>query len=132
MTDAELVRQFEGATLPLDAFHHAEHVRMAFLYLRDYAATEAIARFASALTKFAAKHGKEGLYHETITWAYLLIVRERMARRERCEAWAEFAAANPDLLRYEDGVLKKYYRDETLASEVARGTFVFPDRCAGQ
>jgi hypothetical protein len=128
MTDAELIEQFEDATLPLDAFHHAEHVRVAFLYLRDYATTDAIARFAAALKRFAAKHGKEGLYHETITWAYLLIVRERMVRSGRDETWAEFAAANPDLLRYKDGFLKKYYRDETLASELARGTFVFPDR----
>jgi len=131
MTDAELIRQFEDASLPLDAFHHAEHVRVAFVYLRHHAATEAIARFTSALKRFAARHGKDGLYHETITWAYLLIVRERMARSGRCETWAEFAAANPDLLRYKDDVLKKYYRDETLASEVARATFVFPDRCGG-
>ena len=131
MTDAELMQQFEDASLPLDAFHHAEHVRVAFLYLRDYAATDAIARFAAALKRFAAKHGKEGLYHETITWAYPLMVRERMARSGRDEAWAEFATANPDLLRHKDGILKKYYRDETLASEVARGTFVFPDRCNG-
>jgi hypothetical protein len=46
-----------------------------------------------------------------------------------CQSWAEFAAGNPDLLHHKDGILKKYYRDETLSSEVARGSFVFPDRC---
>jgi hypothetical protein len=132
MTDEELMRQFEDASLPPDTFHHLEHVRAAFLYLRNYPVLEAIARFSAALKRFAAAQGKAERYHETITWAYLLMVRERMARSGGCQSWAEFAAANPDLLRYQDGVLKKYYRDETLASEVARGTFVFPDRCAGQ
>ena len=132
MTDEELMRQFEDASLPPDTFHHLEHVRAAFLYLRDYPVLEAMARFSATLKRFAAAQGKAERYHETITWAYLLMVRERMARSGRPLSWVEFAAANPDLLRYKDGVLKKYYRDETLASEVARGTFVFPDRCVGQ
>jgi hypothetical protein len=132
MTDEELMRQFEDASLPPDTFHHLEHVRAAFLYLRNYPVLEAIARFSAALKRFAAAQGKAERYHETITWAYLLMVRERMARSGGSQSWVEFAAANADLLRYQDGVLKKYYRDETLASEVARGVFVFPDRCVGQ
>ena len=81
-----------------------------------------------SLARFAAAHGKPNLYHETITWAFLLLIRERMARTECQETWPEFAASNGDLLSWEDNVLKKYYRTETLGSELARTTFLFPDR----
>ncbi|HEV3208597.1 MAG TPA: hypothetical protein VGZ28_16730 [Terriglobales bacterium] len=129
MTDQELREQFERGTLPNESFRHREHVRMAFLYLTEYPALRALQMFSEALQKFAAAHGKPQLYHETITWAYILLIRERMARAGRPEDWEEFARNNADLLRWKDGVLQKYYRAETLTSDLARTTFVFPDRC---
>jgi hypothetical protein len=128
VNDEEFLERFENASLPPDGFRHADHVRMAFLYLRKYPAVEALWHFSAALARFAAAQGKGERYHETITWAYLLIIRERMARDERRWSWSEFAGANPDLLNWEDSVLKKYYREETLASDLARRTFLLPDR----
>ena len=132
MTDQELREQFERGTLPNESFRHREHVRMAFLYLTEYPALKALQAFSEALQKFAAAHGKPQLYHETITWAYILLIRERMARAGRPEDWEEFARNNADLLRWKDGVLQKYYRAETLTSDLARTTFLFPDRCGWQ
>jgi hypothetical protein len=128
MNDAEWMHAFERCTLPSDSFHHADHVKMAFLYLQKYAPLEALSRFSSALTRFAAANGKPALYHETITWAFLLLIRERMARRNSSQTWAEFSAANADLLRWDDNILKKYYRPETLTSELAKNVFLFPDK----
>jgi hypothetical protein len=125
MSDEELAAHFEDCSL--EAFHHADHVRMAFLYLRRYAALEAMRRFTTALTRFAAASGKPELYHETITWALLFLIRERMARGGGEQTWMEFAAGNEDLLKWEDSVLKKYYRPETLASALARRVFLLPD-----
>jgi hypothetical protein len=73
-------------------------------------------------------HGKPNLYHETITWAFLLLIRERIARSNSPQTWTEFSAANTDLLRWDDNILKKYYRPETLASELAKSVFLFPDK----
>lgn len=131
MNDHELVAAFESCALPLESFRHADHVRMAFAYLKRYPLLEAIRRFAADLARFAAAHGKTNLYHETITWAYMLIIQERLARGGRAMSWAEFAAGNEDLLRWNNGVLRKYYREETLQSDIARVTFVFPDRISG-
>jgi hypothetical protein len=101
---------------------------MAFLYLRKYPPLEALRHFSSALLRFAAAHDRTGLYNETITWAYLLIIRERLARVGHRQTWTEFAAANPDLLHWKQSVLRKYYREDTLTSDLAKNTFVFPDR----
>jgi len=128
VNDSEWMQAFESGTLPNDSFHHADHVKMAFLYLQKYAPLEALSRFSSALTRFAAANGKPGLYNETITWAFLLIIRERIARGNSSPSWADFSAANPDLLRWENNILKKYYRPETLTSELAKSVFLFPDK----
>lgn len=127
MTDDEFIRRFEDCTLPSECFHHADHVRMAFLYLSRSPALEALQGFSASLQRFAAANGKPGRYHETITWALLLLIRERMARAASGQTWAQFSAANGDLLNWKDNVLKKYYREETLASALARTTFLLPD-----
>ncbi len=127
MTDAEFLRSFEDCTLPNTSFHHRDHVRLGWLYLRRYPALEALARFVEGLKRFATANGKPGLYHETITWAYLLLIHERMARCE-VDTWEEFARRNPDLLVWNPSVLDRYYEKETLGSELARRVFVLPDR----
>jgi hypothetical protein len=126
MSDDEFLSAFENCTL--EPFHHADHVRMAFLYLTRYPALEAIGRFSGSLQRFAAARGKPQLYHETITWAFLFLIRERLARGGNGRTWEEFSSANADLLDWKESVLKKYYRDETLRSALARGTFLMPDR----
>lgn len=128
MTDDEFIASFEECRLASESFHHADHVRMAFLYLCRYPALEALQRFSASLARFASAHGKPELYHETITWAFLLLIRERMARAGGQLTWAEFSASNRDLLTWKDNVLRKYYRDETLSSALARSTFLLPDR----
>ena len=127
MTDAELIEQLENGTLPKECFHHREHVRAAFLYLTRYLVLEALQAFSKALHKFAEIHGKPMLYHETVTWAYIFLIRERMMRAGKKQSWDEFARSNPDLLTWKDGILTRYYREETLASDLARTVFVFPD-----
>ena len=127
MTGDELIEQFENGVTPAATFHHVDHVRLAFEYLRRYSALEALQRFSVALQRFAEAQGNVQLYHETITWAYLLLIRERIARAGGATTWEEFAERNSDLLVWKGGVLATLYRQETLDSELARQIFVFPD-----
>ncbi len=127
MTHLQVIRRFEDDALPGDSFHHADHVRLAFAYLSEYAPLVALEKFIASLQRFAAARGKPGLYHETITWAYFFLIRERMARFPALE-WDEFARRNSDLIVWRDGILGRYYREETLQSEFARAVFVLPDK----
>jgi hypothetical protein len=133
MTDSEFLDAFESAALPPGAFRHRDHVRAAWLCLR-HAPTPAagLERFVSGLRRFAAAAGKPGLYHETITWAFLLIIRERMAGGPRDEGFDAFAERNPDVLAWKPSLLDRYYRAETLRSDLARAVFLLPDRLAPQ
>ena len=127
MTDQELIEQFEDGTLPIEGFHHREHVRTAFLYLTKYPVLEALQIFSRTLRRFAETRGKPQLYHQTITWAYIFLIQERMARAGSKQSWEEFARDNPDLLVWNDGILTRFYRSETLTSELARTVFLLPD-----
>jgi hypothetical protein len=129
MQDDELLSKFEDTSLPLSVLRHEKHVRIAFLYLQRYPLLEVLARFPVALQRYAAAHGKNGLYHQTISWAFLFIVHERMAAAgTAAQTWDEFKARNGDLLQGSKSTLAKYYRDETIASPAAREHFVMPDR----
>jgi hypothetical protein len=130
ISDDELIASFENGTLSNVGFHHADHVHVAFLYLCRYPVLQAIERFSSALAKFAASNGKPQLYNQTVTWAFLLLIRERMAKADGEQSWDEFASQNPDLLTWKDNILTRYYRSETLSSELAKRVFLFPDKIA--
>ena len=129
MTDDELVQAFEAATLPADQFPHAAHVRVAWWYLKRYPLGEALTRFTAALKQFAARHGATGLYHETITVAYVLLIAERLATA-RDLSWTDFSAAYPELLARRPSILDSYYDEGTLKSARARESFVMPVRVA--
>jgi hypothetical protein len=43
--------------------------------------------------------------------------------------WEEFMLQNSELLGLKGGILTRYYREETLQSDLARRVFLFPDKC---
>lgn len=128
MTDEALIRCFEAAGEPPDGFHHRDHVRVAWWYLRALPWTTALERFAAGLRRYAEARGAGHRYHETITTAYVLLINERLDDATRALSWDEFAARNTDLLSWKPSVLDRYYTAEALASQRARQTFVWPDR----
>jgi len=115
---------FEAGTLDPAAFHHADHVRLAWAHLQAFPVTAALERFCAGIRRLAAAAGKADRYHETITWAYLLLIHERMERTGRELPWPEFARRNEDLLRWKPSILEEYYPPEVLASDLARRVFV--------
>lgn len=121
------VAAFRAGTLGAGAFHHRDHVRMAWLYVREYGLETAVTRFTDDLRGFAAAKGVPRLYHATITVAYLTLVAERL-RDTPGSSWEAFAAAHPDLLPWNPSILDQYYSAERLWSDQARSQFLLPDR----
>jgi len=131
LSGRKLIQQFESDLIAEDSFHHADHVRLAFAYLSEYPPLRALDKFSAALKRYAATRGEPQRYHETITYAYFFLIRERMARFAGglpSDDWDEFARRNADLLVWKDGILSRYYRTTTLQSALARSIFVLPDK----
>ena len=128
----ELIQALEDCALPAEAFDHRAHVQAGFAYLQAHGYAGALAAMARSLRQFAAHQGKQGLYHETVTAAFLALIHERMAEDFIAEGgdftrkleWESFAARHPDL--FASDLLARYYSKDTLRSDLARRCFVLP------
>lgn len=128
MSDAELLERFENATLTADDFPHREHLHVAWLYLRQHPLIEVLDRFPRNLRRLAAALGANSLYHETITWFFILLVHDRMTRGNSSGLWEDFADTNRDLFDRSSVVMNRYYLDSSWRSEIAKKAFILPDR----
>jgi hypothetical protein len=97
MTTDELIAQFEACTLPASAFHHAQHVEAAWGYLRRYPLPDAIARFSTALQRYATSLGAAQKYDAALTRRCFSVIAGRLALDPEAD-WPAFAARHPDLL----------------------------------
>lgn len=131
MNDRDLLSAFEASSVKPEMFGHRAHVRVAWIYLQELSAVEALARMSEGLKRLTRALGKESMYHETLTVAYVLLINERIERAGRGGSWEEFEAQNSDLFDRERPILERYYKPETLQSDLARRIFVFPDRIGG-
>ena len=122
----DLLASFEAGTLDPATFHHQDHIRLAWAHLQRYPLPDAIQRVCAGLRQLARRAGKPDRYHETVTWAFLVLINERMELGGRELAWEAFERRNADLLHWSPSVLSAYYSPEVLGSDLARRVFVLP------
>lgn len=128
LTDDELVARFEARTLAPDDYRHREHLRIAFAMLRGADLADAAVRFRRAMQAYAAAVGATSKYHETLTWAYLVLVHQRM-HQAADDSSRGFLARHPELLDHRAGALARHYDVQAItASPLARRIFVLPER----
>jgi len=120
-----LVRDFETCALPAEAFHHREHILVAWTYLRqmDYSAAEK--RMSEAIRRFAGFHGATAKYHHTITLVWMRLVAATLRDDAGIDDFDRFAGAHPELL--DPAAPGRFYSPDLLQSEAARSGWVEPD-----
>ena len=125
-SERELLWQFADLSYPKAAFDHAEHIRLAWSLLASQPLLTAMQAFRSQLQAFATHHGATGLYNETITCFYLLLIRERMDAMRPEHDWTTFRAANPDLFGAPKPFLEHWYPGARAFSAEAKQSFRLP------
>ena len=105
-TDTELLAQFEGCTLPAERWHHAEHIRIAYLYLSKQPFPEALDRG----------------YHETLTVAWLRLVQVILAEYGPAESSPAFLEQHPELSQRKS--LRLFCSRDRILSARAKAEFV--------
>jgi hypothetical protein len=129
LRDDELVQAFEDRTLDPSAFTHRRHLQVAWFYLRRHGFAAGSAEFCKQLKKYVTRVGAAAKYHETITWAYLVLLNEEMELRAPVgESFDAMIARRPDLLDHRNGALSRRYRAADLENPDARRVFVLPMR----
>src|SRR5207248_6231519 len=66
MTDVEFLDAFESGALSTAQFHHRDHLRLAWLQVDRLGLEGAAAAVSAGIRGFAAEHGLDRLYHETL------------------------------------------------------------------
>ena len=121
------IATFEAATIDADAFNHESHVFVAWLYLERWPLQEAIKRYCDGLRHLTKKLGADTKYHETITWFFMIQINQRRATSQQ-PTWFTFRRDNLDLINDAGKTLDRYYSKKLLMSDLARQTFLLPDK----
>jgi hypothetical protein len=124
-TDEEFLVAVESCTLPNAAFHHRDHVRLAWIYVCRFGYQAGSERMAASIRRYAAHHGATAKYHETITRAWMDLVQHAVASAKHLATFDAFLAANAAL--DDPNALAAYYSPELLASPAARQEWLPPD-----
>jgi hypothetical protein len=122
-----LVHAFERATIDPATFHHRDHLYVAFCYLSALPLEAALARYVHHLRQLVTALGVPDKFHATITWAYVVLLREAMDRSPGA-SFEDVVGEHSALLDHGAGVLYRYYDRALLESEDARRRFVLPRR----
>ena len=125
LTDKALVEEFESCRLPTAQFHHADHIRLAWVLLRHLAEAEATERIARAIRRYAEHNKIAHLYHQTITLAWMKLVSAGVKATPAGTGFSDFAAVHPEL--FDVQLLRRYYSKDLLDSPLARAGWVEPD-----
>jgi hypothetical protein len=125
LCDDEFVAAFETCTISPAAFHHADHVRLAWIYAGRCGAKKAEETLLAGIRRFAARAGvpEKFQYTTTVAWSRLVAASRKNAKAEN--RFGKWIARHPEFL--DRRLLDKYYLKHTLQSEPARSTWVAPD-----
>ena len=124
---AALVSAFENATIPASEFTHVAHIAVAVSYLEEFPPDQALERMRNNIRAFAAHHGVNGLYHETLTTFWMRLL-DHVARTYAVDLplWQRI---NLIVARWGNrGPVDAHYSRELIASPAARESWVPPDR----
>ena len=126
-TAADLIQAFESGSLDPEQFNHRLHLRMAWLYLQRDGFPDGALAFRCHLKAYVAKVGAQAKYHETTTWAHLVLLNEEMSLRSvPGESFDSMIARRPDLLDHRNGAIARCYSKAKLDLPAARQVFLLP------
>jgi hypothetical protein len=120
---------FERGTLDPAQFDHRLHLSLAWTCLQRDGFPQGALLFRQQLQAYVATVGAEGKYHETITWAYLVLLNEELTLRSPPgEPFDAMIRRRPDLLDHRNGAIARCYSKSQLDSPDARRVFLLPVR----
>ena len=125
MSDDAFLRAFEECQLDPAKFHHADHVRLAWLYVHRHGASAAEALLLDGIRKFAQHAGAPGKFVHTTTIAWTRLVAAAQQNGPTANNFSEWIQLHPQLL--DINLLARYYSPGRLQTPAARSGWIEPD-----
>ena len=123
----ELLDRFVDTTLPADQFHHRQHVQVAWLFVRNHGMPAALAEFQRGDQAIRRCQGRD----RSVPRDHHLGIPAADRRSPGTHAGRHLGrvrSRQPGSADVETVDSERYYSKELLASELARRTFLMPDR----
>jgi hypothetical protein len=132
MNDEAFLKSFEEHTLPYAQWHHRAHIKVAYLYLRQYPLEQASAKVRTGIKAYNAANqvpeGPDRGYHETMTQAWVRLVHLTLCEYGPGQTADDFFEQHPQLSQKK--VLRFFYSRERFMSPQAKAEFLEPDLAA--
>jgi hypothetical protein len=129
MDDERFLEQFESAAWPLKEWHHRQHIKVAYLYLRRFPLETAAVKVREGIRAYNAAHqvpeSLTGGYHETMTQAWLRLVHFTLCEYGAAQNADAFFEQHPQLSQKQ--ALRFFYTREHMLTAEAKAAFVDPD-----
>jgi hypothetical protein len=125
MSDDGFIQAFEACQLEPAGFHHADHLRLAWLYVQRHGARAAEARLLEGIPRFAQRAGAPQKFNHTATIAWTRLVAAACRKSNSCDSFHEWIKTHPELLNKH--LLNEHYSAERLESSEARRGWLDPD-----
>lgn len=132
MTDEDILTQFENQSLPFELWTHRMHVRVAYIYAKNYPYEEALEKLRIGIKAYNNKNGTKETattgYNETTTVAFLRLIFATLNAYESIFTTSDsdhFCDTHPHLLS--KTILRLYYSPEKRGLPETKTQFVAPD-----
>jgi len=125
MSDDAFMQAFEACQLDPARFHHADHIRLAWLCVRRHGAAKAESLLLDGIRKFAQRAGAPRKFHHTITIAWTRLVAAACCESNSCDSFHEWIKVHPKLLNKH--LINEHYSAGKLESSEARRGWLDPD-----
>jgi hypothetical protein len=125
MCDDAFLQGFEACQLDPAKFHHADHIRLAWLCVHRYGPARAEAKLLDGIRKFAQHAGAPQKFHYTITVAWARLVAAACCKSDACDSFYEWIKSHPELLNR--SLMNEHYSAGKLESSEARCGWLHPD-----
>ncbi len=129
LSDEAFLKKFEASDFKADEWHHREHIRAAYLYLRLHPFEAAVQKMTQSIKALNAAHRVPEIpgrgYHETMTQAWMRLVHCTLCEFGPAETADAFLDQHTQLLSKR--ALYLFYSESKLKSLAAQQQFVEPD-----
>jgi hypothetical protein len=125
LSDDQFIVAMEQLSVANANFHHRDHIRLAWAYLRRNNVSLAGENLSNCIRRYATHNGAPHKYHHTLSLAWVRIVAAAMRLTPGLQSFEPFAAAHP--LLFDVRLPWTFYSAARLATEAARISWVEPD-----
>lgn len=80
LDDSEFMESFENGSLAPNIFSHEAHLRIGWLYIKNYGEQQAVKKACDGIKQFDELHGTGDKFHVTLTVASIKVLHHFMKK----------------------------------------------------